>query len=83
MCRRHSPYRARSSALADGGIGLTPFDVGDAGRLGARLRFGQHRPGYVESRDAAGATDGPRDVRRRRAAAAADVQHPLARARRR
>jgi hypothetical protein len=65
-----------------GGVGLLPIDIGDAGRLGARLSLGQHRRGDVQRRHAAGGADDARKLQRGRAIAAADVQHLLAGARR-
>src|SRR5215472_3229221 len=47
----------------------------------APLTLSQHRPGNVEPHHAAGRTDGARKLQRGRAAAAADIHHPLAGAR--
>jgi hypothetical protein len=58
-------------------------DIGYAGGLRACLSLSQHRPGDVQRHYAASGTYGALKLQRRRATAAADVQYPLAEARRR
>jgi hypothetical protein len=71
-----------SGQLSRRGVGLLPINIGYAGGLRACLPLSQHRPGDVQRCYAASGTDGARKLQRRRATAAADVQHPLAAARR-
>jgi hypothetical protein len=60
-----------------GRIDLPPIDIGEAGGTGAPLTVSQHWLGNVEPHHAAGRTDGARKFQRGRAAAAADIHHPL------
>ena len=74
--------QTKSFQRGRGSVGLLPIDIGYAGGLAACLPLSEHRSGDVERRYAAAGADGARKLQRRRATAAADVQYPLAGARR-